>query len=159
MDAASLLEQLRRAGRTLAVAESFTGGRLLDALTNVSGASDVVRGGIVAYADDLKQTLVGVPDGLLRRYGAVSEPVAQALAEGVRVALGADYGLATTGIAGPTGATPSKPLGLSVVAVASAHTRRVDVCRHAGSRTEVKARAVAQALKLLEGLLRDEATI
>ncbi|MEN8182610.1 MAG: competence/damage-inducible protein A [Myxococcota bacterium] len=109
---------LRRSGRSVAVAESCTGGLLAQRFTSVPGASDYFLGGVVAYANDAKASLLGVSPELLEAHGAVSEPVARAMAEGVRERLGADYGLSTTGISGPTGASSAKPVGLVHVALA-----------------------------------------
>lgn len=113
-----VLEQLRERGQTVAVAESCTGGGLGAALTAVPGSSDVVLGGVIAYSNAIKQALLGVPAVLLNQYGAVSDPVAEAMAEGVRQRTGADWGLAITGIAGPGGGSPEKPVGLVHIAVA-----------------------------------------
>ncbi|MFI2752703.1 CinA family protein [Cellulomonas sp. P22] len=99
--AALLLDLLDRRGWTVAVAESLTGGLVAATLVEVPGASRVVRGGVVAYATDLKETLLGVDPALLAERGAVDPDVAVAMAEGVRARLGADVGLATTGVAGP----------------------------------------------------------
>jgi nicotinamide-nucleotide amidase len=104
-------EQLRAAGRTIASAESATGGLVGHRLTSVSGSSDYYEGSVVAYANRVKQALLGVTEATLDEYGAVSEPVALQMAEGVRDALGVDVGVATTGIAGPTGGTEDKPVG------------------------------------------------
>jgi nicotinamide-nucleotide amidase len=112
------LEQLRRRGHTLAVAESCTGGGLGAGLAAVPGASDVFLGGVIAYANSVKQALLGVPAALLERHGAVSDPVAQAMAEGARRATGADWALAISGVAGPGGGTEQKPVGLVHIAVA-----------------------------------------
>jgi nicotinamide-nucleotide amidase len=109
---------LRESGQTIAVAESCTGGLLGERITSVPGSSDYFRGGVIAYADDVKTRALGVPEALLAEHGAVSEPVALAMARGVRERLGADFGVSTTGIAGPTGGTPGKPVGLVVVGVA-----------------------------------------
>jgi nicotinamide-nucleotide amidase len=109
---------LRESGRTLAVAESCTGGLVAEQVTDVPGSSDYFLGGVVAYANAAKTLLLGVPEVLLVEHGAVSEPVARAMAEGVRERFGADYGLATTGISGPGGGTPEKPLGLVHIALA-----------------------------------------
>src|SRR3977135_4392196 len=117
------LKALAEKHLTLAVAEGDTGGALLDGLTAVPGSSAVVLGGVVAYHDDLKRTVLGVEPGLLAQYGAVSGEAATALASGVRRLAGADLGLATTGIAGPGGATPTKPVGLAFVAAAGADRR------------------------------------
>ena len=116
--ASVVLSMLRRRGQTVAVAESCTGGGLGAALTAVPGSSDVVLGGVIAYANNIKQALLGVPSELLEAHGAVSEPVAQAMAEGVRLCTGADWGLAITGIAGPGGGSEEKPVGLVHIGVA-----------------------------------------
>jgi nicotinamide-nucleotide amidase len=99
--AAQVVRLLAQRGRTVAVAESLTGGLVVAALVGVPGASAVVRGGVVAYMTDLKASLLGVDEALLARVGAVDPDVAAAMARGVGVRLGADYGLATTGVAGP----------------------------------------------------------
>ena len=116
--ASVVLDQLRRRGQTLAVAESCTGGGLGAALAAVPGASDVLLGGVIAYANSVKEGLLGVPAALLEAHGAVSDPVAQAMAEGARRATGADWALAITGVAGPGGGSPEKPVGLVHIAVA-----------------------------------------
>ncbi|MGH7692784.1 MAG: CinA family protein [Candidatus Dormibacteria bacterium] len=103
--------------RTLATAESCTGGLLAAALTALPGSSTFMRGGVVAYANQLKWELLGVPEGQLSRHGAVSSEVAQAMALGVRSRLGSNLGVATTGVAGP-GASEAKPAGLVYVALA-----------------------------------------
>ncbi len=109
---------LREQTKTLAVAESCTGGMLAERVTSVPGASEVFRGGVVAYSNAAKQALLGVPEALLAEHGAVSEPVARAMAEGARTRLGADLSVATTGISGPSGGTETKPVGLVYVALA-----------------------------------------
>jgi nicotinamide-nucleotide amidase len=111
---------LRERGRTLAVAESCTGGLLAEQVTEVPGASAYFRGGVVAYANTAKMDLLSVPAALLERHGAVSEEVARAMAEGVRARLRADLAVATTGISGPDGGTPEKPVGLVYLALARA---------------------------------------
>jgi nicotinamide-nucleotide amidase len=116
--ASVVLDQLRRRGQTLAVAESCTGGGLGAALAAVPGASDVLLGGVIAYANSVKEGLLGVPAALLEAHGAVSDPVAHAMAEGARRATGADWALAITGVAGPGGGSPEKPVGLVHIAVA-----------------------------------------
>jgi nicotinamide-nucleotide amidase len=116
--ASVVLDQLRRRGQTLAVAESCTGGGLGAALAAVPGASDVLMGGVIAYANSVKQGLLGVPAALLDTHGAVSDPVASAMAEGVRRSTGADWALAITGVAGPGGGSGEKPVGLVHIAVA-----------------------------------------
>jgi nicotinamide-nucleotide amidase len=116
--AAVVLELLRRRGETLAVAESCTGGGLGAALAAVPGASDVFLGGVIAYANAVKQGLLGVSADLLASHGAVSDPVAIAMAEGALRCSGADWSIAVTGIAGPGGGTAEKPVGLVHIAVA-----------------------------------------
>jgi nicotinamide-nucleotide amidase len=116
--ASVVLELLRRRGQTLAVAESCTGGGLGAALAAVPGASDVFVGGVIAYANAVKQGVLGVSPELLETRGAVSDPVAQAMAQGARRATGADWALAITGVAGPGGGTEQKPVGLVHIAVA-----------------------------------------
>ena len=111
---------LRGTGQTLAVAESCTGGLIAEQITDVAGASDYFLGGVVAYANEAKQALLGVPAALLEEHGAVSEPVVRAMAEGVRERFDADLGVATTGISGPGGGSPGKPVGLVHVALAHA---------------------------------------
>ena len=109
---------LRQNASTLAVAESCTGGTLARLITSVPGCSDYFTGGVVAYANDVKIGLLGVSPALIEANGAVSKPVAEAMAQGVRERLGSDWAIATTGIAGPGGGTDTKPVGLIYVAVA-----------------------------------------
>jgi nicotinamide-nucleotide amidase len=118
--AAVVLEQLRRRGETLAVAESCTGGGIGAALAAVPGASDVFLGGVIAYANAVKQGLLGVSALDLERQGAVSDPVALAMATGARRLTGATWAVAVTGIAGPGGGSEQKPVGLVHIAVADA---------------------------------------
>ena len=116
--ASVVLDLLRQRAQTLAVAESCTGGGLGAALAAVPGASEVFQGGVIAYANAVKQGLLGVPSELLAAHGAVSDPVAQAMAEGARRVTAADWALAVTGIAGPAGGSAEKPVGLVHIAVA-----------------------------------------
>jgi len=116
--ASVVLQLLRQRGQTLAVAESCTGGGLGAALAAVPGASDVFLGGVIAYANAVKQGLLGVPADLLAEHGAVSDPVAQAMAEGARRRTGATWALAVTGVAGPGGGSRDKPVGLVHIALA-----------------------------------------
>lgn len=133
-------------GWKLAVAESCTGGLVCHRLTNVSGSSAYFLGGVMAYANEAKVRDLGVPPGLLEREGAVSADVARAMAEGVRARFGADLGVAVTGIAGPTGGTASKPVGLVHVAVADAAGVVAREFRFVGSRAIIKEWSAQMAL-------------
>ena len=117
--ATELGELLRARGLTLAVAESCTGGKLADAITDVPGSSDYFLGGVVSYSNGAKERLLGVDTDLLVSHGAVSEPVARAMANGVRRLFSTDLSVGITGIVGPGGGTEDKPVGLVYVAVAS----------------------------------------
>lgn len=112
-----VVDLLKTQGKTIATAESCTGGLLAKRITDVSGASQVFEMGCVTYANRIKHLLLGVPEELLEQYGAVSEQVARAMAEGVRERAGSDLGIGITGVAGPTGGTPEKPVGLVYVAL------------------------------------------
>jgi len=144
-------------GLTVAVAESCTGGLMLGRLTERSGASAYVQGGIVAYANEVKEGLAGVPHELLEAHGAVSEEVALALAEGARVAAGADIGIGVTGIAGPDGGTVEKPVGLVWLALVGPGGRRlVRRTDQRGTRADVRERTTTSAMHLLRRLLLGE---
>lgn len=140
--AGHLVALLADAGRTVAVAESLTGGGVLDALVAVPGASACLRGGVVAYATDLKASLLGVPADLLAAGGPVQAEVARAMARGVRDRLGADYGLATTGVAGPD-PQDGRPPGEWYVAVAG--PRGVVVLPHPAGPTAERSTIRAEA--------------
>lgn len=141
------------AGQTLAVAESCTAGLLAAAVTAIPGASGWFRGGLTVYADDLKVALAGVPEALLRLHGAVSGPIADALAGGVRARLGADWGLGITGIAGPGGGSAEKPVGLVFIALSGPTGAKVRRLHLPGDRELIRRRAVAVALDLLRRAL------
>jgi nicotinamide-nucleotide amidase len=132
--ASVVLELLRRRGQTLAVAESCTGGGIGAALAAVPGASEVFLGGVIAYANAVKQGLLGVPAELLTAHGAVSDPVARAMAEGARRATGAHWAMAVTGIAGPGGGSADKPVGLVHIAVAGPEGCDSEAVRFGASR-------------------------
>lgn len=145
-----VVRRFAAAGRTLALAESCTGGAIANHLVDTPGASAMFRGGVVAYANEAKHGLLGVPLDLLAKHGAVSEPVAAAMAEGARVRFGADVGLATTGIAGPEGGTPAKPVGTVCFAIAgSAGTTAWTVRIPDLGRVFVRDRAVFEAWRAL----------
>ena len=140
---------LRERGLTLALAESCTGGTIAGRVTDVPGASDYLIGSVVAYSNQVKQDVLGVPEALLAAHGAVSEPVARAMAEGVKERFGADFGLATTGIAGPTGGTPEKPVGLVFIACAGPNQMVCEQQTVLGTREQFKQRVSQMALNLL----------
>lgn len=121
----ALVEQLKKRGLKIATAESCTGGMISEWITQVSGASDVFDCGICSYANGIKESLLGVKSETLREYGAVSEQTAREMAEGIRKASGADIGISTTGLAGPTGGTPEKPVGTVFVGIAEAEGTRI----------------------------------
>jgi nicotinamide-nucleotide amidase len=141
-------------GETIATAESLTGGLVAAALTSVPGSSAAVRGGVVAYATELKAALLGVPPDLLKRHGAVHGAVAEAMAEGARDRLGASTGVATTGVAGPDPAE-GKPVGMVFVAVAGPGGLASRQLALTGDREEIRAATVASILDLLIGALQE----
>jgi len=143
----------RERGFTLATAESATGGLIGARLTEVPGASDVFVGGVIAYANDVKERRLRVPRGVLQEHGAVSAETAAAMAAGARAELGADVAVADTGIAGPDGGTPEKPVGLVYLAVDGPDGRRTAEFRLPGDREAVRARTTALALHMLRRAL------
>ena len=147
---AAILPRLRRGKVTVASAESCTGGLLGAVLSETSGSSDHYLGGAVVYSNGAKTVLAEVPPDLIHGHGAVSPVVAGALARGARQRLGATIGLGITGIAGPTGATPGKPVGLVYVAVDSDRHSTVRTCRFGFDRSGNRLASVATALDLLE---------
>lgn len=146
--AETLIGALRQRGLTVATAESCTGGNISHRITTIAGCSDVMTGGVVAYSNAVKMQVLGVPEADLRLHGAVSEPVARAMAEGVRRATGADVGIATTGIAGPGGGSPQKPVGTVWMAVATPKGCTACVRKFPGNRLRVIEQATAAALLL-----------
>jgi nicotinamide-nucleotide amidase len=150
---------LRAAGATLTAAESCTGGLFSQRITAVAGSSDYFLGAAVTYSNQLKTQLVGVPPELIAAHGAVSEPVARAMAAGVRRALGSDYGVGITGVAGPGGGTPEKPVGTVHVAVAGPGESAVDhrALRLPGDRERVRRFSAQIALEMLRRRLLADA--
>jgi nicotinamide-nucleotide amidase len=150
--AAVVLDRCRELKLTLAVAESCTGGMLGERLTNIPGSSDVFLGGVIAYHNEVKKALLGVTAGDLEKHGAVSEAVVLQMAAGIRERTGADVGVSVTGIAGPGGGTPEKPVGLMWVAVhaSEAKARRFHV---GGDRAEIRQRAAQAALEMVRRAL------
>lgn len=147
--AETLGNRLREKRWTVAAAESCTGGLLMSYLTDVAGSSAYVMGGIVSYSNAAKQQLLGVDEATLQQYGAVSQQTAHAMAEGVRRVLQTDIGVSITGIAGPGGGTPEKPVGLVYIGLATAHTTIVERYVWSSDRTGNKLASVQAALRLI----------
>jgi nicotinamide-nucleotide amidase len=158
-DARVLAEQvimlLRQAGGTVAAAESLTGGLVVAGLTTVPGASHAVRGGVVAYATDLKAGLLGVPQAMLDKHGAVYPGVAAAMADGARRRLGATFGVATTGVAGPD-PQDGQPVGTVHIAVSADNDTVVRTLALDGDRDRIRRLTVERLLALLIGRLRED---
>ena len=150
--AAELLRRMEARGLTLATAESCTGGLIAAALTSIAGSSSVVMCGFVTYSNAAKQRMVGVPEAMLAEHGAVSEAVARQMAEGALREGGVDIALSCTGIAGPGGATPGKPVGLVFIGCAR-KGGETQVLRRVfpGDRAAVRAATVAEALAMAAG--------
>ena len=144
---------LRECGRTIACAESCTGGLLTSRLTDVAGSSAYVMGAVVSYTNEVKASLVGVHEATLKAFGAVSEETAREMAEGVRRAIPANIGVGITGIAGPGGATAEKPVGLVYIAVAAEHMTHCARHVFSGSRAEVKRQSTEAALTMVRDLI------
>ena len=149
-----VLDAARARGATIATAESCTAGLVAARLTDIAGSSDVVVGGVVAYANEIKQAMLGVPAALLEQHGAVSAECAEAMARGALAATGAQLAISTTGIAGPGGGTPEKPVGLVYLHCASAFGERARRVVLPGDRTTVRDSATTTALHLALAVLR-----
>jgi len=158
-DTRALAEQvitvLRAAGQTVAAAESLTGGLVVAGLTTVPGASYAVRGGVVAYATELKAVLLGVPRAMLAEHGAVYPGVAAAMADGVRQRLSATFGVATTGVAGPD-PQDGQPVGTVHIAVSADDDTVVRTLALDGHRDRIRRLTVERSLAFLLGRLRED---
>jgi nicotinamide-nucleotide amidase len=147
-------DMLRSRGWTIATAESCTGGLLAGRLTELPGSSDYVLGGLVVYSNEAKASLAGVDPALIERVGAVSVEVAEALADGARARVGADVGVGITGIAGPGGGTPDKPVGLVCFSVAGPDGARITRSTNLpGGRADIRDRSTTIAMHLVRRLL------
>jgi nicotinamide-nucleotide amidase len=151
--AAVVLEQCRVRGLTIGVAESCTGGLLGARLTAISGSSDVVHGGVIAYANDTKRDLLGVNEDSIRAHGAVSEEVVRQMASGARRAANATVGLAITGVAGPNGGTPDKPVGTVWIGVDVNGAVETRLLKMWGDRQEIRERAAQWTMEMLRKAL------
>lgn len=145
---------LAEQGLTIAVAESCTGGLIAHRLTNVPGSSAYFMGGVVAYANEVKERVLGVSGETLSAHGAVSEETAREMARGARRLFGTDVAISSTGIAGPTGGTPQKPVGLVYVALATQGLERCERHLWRGDRLENKRRTAEAALEMLRQYLK-----
>ncbi|MGV3722254.1 MAG: CinA family protein, partial [Actinomycetota bacterium] len=146
---AAVIQLLRERGRSVACAESCTGGGLGARLTAVAGCSAAFLGGVISYSNEAKTNLLGVPAALLQAHGAVSAPVAEAMARGARERLGSDYAVSITGVAGPDGGTAEKPVGLVYIGVATPERVFATENHFIGIREDVRRRSTQVALQLL----------
>lgn len=158
LDLAVAIGDLLRAKHwKLALAESCTGGLIASHITDVAGSSEYFLGSVVAYAYEAKEGLLQVPHDLLLAYGAVSEPIARELAKNARLKFGADVAVGITGIMGPGGATPTKPLGLTYIALSAPHTNLCHKFVWNGNRLQNKEDSANAALEMLYKFLHEDA--
>ncbi|HHT9138755.1 MAG TPA: nicotinamide-nucleotide amidohydrolase family protein, partial [Candidatus Wunengus sp. YC60] len=150
---------LKKCNKTIAIAESCTGGLVSDKLTNIPGISEFFLEGVVAYSNKAKIDILNVPEELIEKYGAVSSQVARAMAECVKKRSSANIGVGITGIAGPTGATKEKPVGLVYIAVVVDDIAEVKECRFRGSRIDIKNFSANTALNMVRLKLIDNTLI
>lgn len=153
----TLGQRLRADGLTIATAESCTGGLIASRLTDISGSSAYMLGGVVAYSNEAKAALLNVRQGTLIAYGAVSEPTASEMASGARALFHADFALSVTGIAGPGGGTADKPVGLTYIGLASADGVQVRRFIWEGDRLANKRQSADAALQMVLALLDEKA--
>ncbi len=149
-----VLKLCRAKGLTLSTAESCTGGLIAERLTDVAGASAVFKGGVVSYTNEVKINVLDVPQPLLTRYGAVSEQVARAMANGARERLDSDLALSVTGLAGPDGDDRGNPVGLVYIGLAAENATPVRRYTFTGVRASIRMQAATQALTLLKEYLK-----
>ena len=145
---------LTKKGLTLSIAESCTGGLVCHRLTDIPGSSLFLRAGLVPYSNEAKTRLLQIPSGIIQRYGAVSFETSTLMAQKVRKLFKTDFGIGISGIAGPTGGTKKKPIGLVFIAVSSKNDTLSLKCQFKGSRTRIKEHATTQALTLLEEFIQ-----
>jgi len=149
-----IIQRLNETGQTLSLAESCTGGLVGHRLTNIPGSSHCLKAGVIAYSNEAKHNILGIPKDLIEQHGAVSSPVARAMAQGIQRKTKTAYSVAITGIAGPTGARPGKPVGLVYIAIAT--PKKITVKKHLfnGTRTQIKTQSANQALALLLSFIK-----
>ena len=140
---------LKERNMKVATAESCTGGLIGHTITNIPGSSEYYEGGVISYSNALKMNLLGVKEEILAKYGAVSEQTAREMADGIRKKASVDIGIATTGIAGPGGGTPEKPVGLVYIAISTGKGTKVEKHLFHGNRWENKESTCKAALNLL----------
>jgi nicotinamide-nucleotide amidase len=148
---------LREKSWTLSIAESCTGGLICDRITNISGSSDYFMGGMVTYSNESKVEHLGIPLNFIKKYGAVSPQVARKMAQGVRKALHTNFGLSTTGVAGPTGGTKRAPIGRVFIGLSNGRKTWVKKLDLDGARREIKKKATERSLELLYQILVEKA--
>ena len=148
-------DELKQRHLTIATAESCTGGLIAHTLTNVTGSSEYFERGIVSYSNTSKKELLNVPETILQQYGAVSQHTAEAMAQGIKKQAKVDFGLATTGIAGPTGGTKDKPVGLVYISIATPQKVLVKKYQFTGDRLSIKEQTCTAALTFLLETLQD----
>lgn len=151
-----LAEYLKLYNLTITTAESCTGGLIAGTITNVAGISSHFKEGIVTYSNEAKQKYLGVKPETLSRYGAVSEQTAREMVTGILRASGADTAVAVTGIAGPDGGTPEKPVGLVYIGYGMGDDIRVKECHFPGGRSQVRCQTVETALQLISILIKEK---
>jgi PncC family amidohydrolase len=146
-------DQLSERGLTISVAESFTGGMIAHVITNVPGSSTYFQGGVIAYANEVKMEILGVAEQTLIDHGAVSRETVLEMARGVRSALDTDIGISSSGIAGPDGGSPEKPVGLAWIGLSAAETEYAEQFLFVGDRLQIKEQAVYTAIERLISFL------
>ncbi len=150
---------LRDRGWRIATAESCTGGLIAHRITNVAGSSDYFDSGVISYSNESKMELLKVPEGIIHAYGAVSRQTAISMAEGIRRLRNTDMGLGVTGIAGPTGGTAEKPVGLVYIALSSEIRVECSEFRFGGEREAIKLKISEAALEMIRGQLEEPAVV
>jgi len=148
-----IIHALKRKKQTISFAESCTGGRIASAFTAISGASAVLNGSVVSYANEIKSKWLGVNEETLIKHGAVSQECVQEMLDGILKMASSDYAIAVSGIAGPTGGTAKKPVGTVYIGVASNDKKEVTKHHFTGSRTDIQAQATLRAIELLQNFL------